>query len=172
MAPWVAAIVDGTIDSPIPAAVSSPGIITYTIAEPLSAIFVNSSIPPVIISSPEPSTARTPKRLTSLPALRATTMIVSAIGRNVRPACSGDRPSTCCRYSELTNHIGNSAALNSSTIVFALRSGLVSSLNGTRGAEAIRVSTTQNAASSAAPTMIGTSAADELQPFVPALTTP
>ena len=28
LAPWVAAIVEGTIDIPIPAAVSSPGIIT------------------------------------------------------------------------------------------------------------------------------------------------
>jgi hypothetical protein len=31
---------DGTIDMPIPAAVSSPGITTYTIAEPPPAIFV------------------------------------------------------------------------------------------------------------------------------------
>ena len=46
-------------------------------------------------------------------------MIVSAIGRNAGPACSGESPSTCCRYSELTNHIGNSAALNSSTITLA-----------------------------------------------------
>src|SRR5262249_26914757 len=80
----------------------------------LAAILVNGSIPAVIIKRPEPRTARTPNRLTSLPALRATNMIVSAIGRKVRPAWSGERPSTCCRYSELMYHMGNSAALNSS----------------------------------------------------------
>ena len=69
-------------------------------------------------------------------------MIVSVIGRNVRPVCSGDSPSTCCRYSELRNHIGNSAALNSSTILLATCSGLVSSLNGISGSEATRVSIT------------------------------
>ena len=86
LAPWVAAIVEGTIDIPIPAAVSIPGSTTYRIGLPLAAIFVNSSIPAVIIVSPPPSTARTPKRLTSLPALRATNMIVSAIGRKHSPA--------------------------------------------------------------------------------------
>ena len=85
---------------------------------------------------PPPSTGRTPKRLTSLPAREATSMIVNVIGRKIRPVCSGERPSTCCRYRELTNHIGNSAALNSSTIVLAVRSGLVSSLNGISGADA------------------------------------
>ena len=35
----VAAIVEGTIDIPMPAAVSTPGTITYTIALPLEAIF-------------------------------------------------------------------------------------------------------------------------------------
>ena len=50
-------------------------------------------------------------------------MIVNVIGRKIRPVCSGDRPKTCCRYSELTNHIGKSAALNSKTMVLATRSG-------------------------------------------------
>ena len=45
---------------------------------------------------PLTSTARTPKLLTSLPAREATSMIVSVIGRNVRPARSGESPSTCC----------------------------------------------------------------------------
>ena len=93
----MAAIVEGTIDIPIPAATSSPGTITYKIALPLAAILVNRSMPAVIIIRPPLSTARTPKRLTSFPALRATTMIVSAIGRKHRPACSGESPSTCWR---------------------------------------------------------------------------
>ena len=97
MAPCVAAIVEGTIDIAIPAAVISPGIITYTIGLPLAAIFVNSSIPAVIITSPLPSTGRTPKWLTSRPAREATSMIVSVIGRKMRPVCSGESPSTCCR---------------------------------------------------------------------------
>ena len=65
-------------------------------------------------------------------------MIVSVIGRKMRPVCSGERPSTCCRYSELTNHIGNSAALNSSTIVLARSQRLGQLLEGDqrRGREA------------------------------------
>ncbi len=56
LAPWVAAIVDGTIDIAIPAAVSSPGIMMYTIALPLAPILASSSIPPVSMISPPPST--------------------------------------------------------------------------------------------------------------------
>ena len=97
LAPWVAAIVEGTIDIAIPAAVSSPGIITYTIGLPLDPIRASSSMPPVNMTSPPPSTGRTPKRLTSLPAREATSMIINVIGRNMRPVCSGERPSTCCR---------------------------------------------------------------------------
>ena len=96
-APWVAMIVEGTIERAIPAAVSSPGTMTYTTELPPVAIFVNSSKPTVIIIRPPPSTDRGPKRPTSFPALRATNMIASAIGRNVSPALSGERPSTCCR---------------------------------------------------------------------------
>ena len=99
-------------------------------------------------------------------------MITSVIGRNMSPVCSGDRPSTCCRYSELTNHIGNSDALNSSTMLLAIRSGLVSSLNGISGSEATRVSITTNTASRAMPATIGPSAAAVLQPLSPASTTP
>ncbi len=62
LAPWVAAIVEGTIDRAIPAAVRIPGIITYTIALPLGEILVNSSSPTVIRIRPLPSTARTPNR--------------------------------------------------------------------------------------------------------------
>ena len=76
-------------------------------------------------------------------------MITSVIGRKIRPVCSGERYSTCCRYSELTNHIGNSDALNSSTMLFAIRSGLVSSLKGISGSEARRTSITTNTTSSA-----------------------
>ena len=69
------------------------------------------------------------------------------------------------------NHIGNSAALNSSTIVLAARVSGVSSLKGISGAEA-RDSTTPKSASSAMPPMIGPSAANVSQPFRPASTTP
>ena len=134
MAPWVAAIVEGTIDIAIPAAVSSPGSMMYTSGLPLEPTFASSSMPAVSITSPPPSTGRTPKRLTSLPAREATRPITTVIGRNTSPVLSGDRYSTCCRYSELTNHIGNSDALNSSTMLLAIRSGLVSSLNGISGA--------------------------------------
>ena len=97
LAPWVAAIVEGTIDIAIPAAVSSPGIMMYTIALPLDPTFASSSIPAVNMISPPPSTGRTPKRLTSLPVREATSMIINVIGRKTRPVCSGERPSTCCR---------------------------------------------------------------------------
>ena len=119
---------------------------------------MNSSSPTVIIVSPAPSTARTPNRVTSLPALRATNRIVSVIGRNVSPAFSGDSPSTCCRYRELRYHIGNSAALNTTTIRFESCSVFVRSLNGISGSDANRVSITTNATSSTSPPMIGPSA--------------
>ena len=99
-------------------------------------------------------------------------MIVSAIGRKVSPAWSGERPSTCCRYSELTYHIGKSAALNSSTMLLATCSGFVSALNGISGAAAKRVSMTTKSASSPTPTAIGTSAPGDLQPSRPAVTIP
>ena len=172
LASWVAAIVEGTIDIAIPAAVRIPGIITYTTPLPLAPIRASSSSPAVNMVSPLPSTGRTPKRLTSLPVREATSMIVNVIGRNIRPVSSGERPSTCCRYSELTNHIGNSAALKSSTMLLAVRSGLVSSLNGTSGAAATRVSITTNATSRTAPSAIGPSALNAPQPTRPASTTP
>ena len=95
--PWVAAIVEGTIDSAMPAAVRIPGIITYTIPLPLGAIRVSSSIPTVIMIRPLPSTSRTPSALTSRPALRATTPIATVIGRKISPVSSAVSPSTCCR---------------------------------------------------------------------------
>jgi hypothetical protein len=97
LAPWVAAIVEGTIDIAIPAAVSSPGIITYTIGLPLDPILVNSSRPPVIMISPRRAPGARRSWLTSLPVREATSMIVSVIGRKIRPVCSGERYSTCCR---------------------------------------------------------------------------
>ena len=93
---------------------------------------------------------------TSLPACRAVSMITTAIGKNARPALSGERPSTSCRYSELTNHIGNSAALKTNTIVFASASGLVIALNGTSGALAHRVSIRLNSTNSATAMITGT----------------
>ncbi len=93
----MAAIVEGTIDIAIPAAVSSPGSMMYTIALPEAPIFASSSIPAVSMTRPPPSTGRTPKRLTSLPVREATSMIINVIGRNTRPVCSGESPSTCCR---------------------------------------------------------------------------
>ena len=47
-------------------------------------------------ASPLPSTGRTPKWLTSLPAREAMSTIVKVMGRKISPVCSGDRPSTCC----------------------------------------------------------------------------
>ena len=163
---------EGTIEKPIPAAVRIPGTTTYTIGLPLAAIRVNRSSPMVIMVRPLPSTARTPKRLDEPPALRATTMIVRAMGRKHSPASSGERPRTCWRYRELRNHIGNSAALNSTTIPLAVFSGLVSALKGMSGALAKRVSMSPNPASSTTPMRIGMIASGELQPSVPALTTP
>ena len=99
-------------------------------------------------------------------------MIINVIGRKIRPVSSGERYSTCCRYSELTNHIGNSDALNSSTMLLATRSGLVSSLKGISGSEARRASITPNTASSARPATIGPSAANVSKPARPASTIP
>ena len=65
---------------------------TNATALPVGSILEKSSSPAVIMSSPLPSTSRTPKRLTSPPARWAVTMIVSAMGRNVSPASSGERP--------------------------------------------------------------------------------
>ena len=70
------------------------------------------------------------------------------------------------------NHIGNSAALNSSTIVLAARRSLVSSLKGMSGSAATRLSITPKATSSATPTAIGPRAANVSQPFSPASTIP
>ncbi len=69
-------------------------------------------------------------------------------------------------------HIGNSAALNSSTIVLAFFSVWVSSLKGISGAFAMRASITPNATSIRIPSTIGPSASNVLQPFRPASTTP
>ncbi len=46
--------------------------------------------------SPPASTGLTPKRLTSLPAREAQSMIISAIGRNAMPVVIGCSDSTCC----------------------------------------------------------------------------
>ncbi len=75
-------------------------------------------------------------------------------------------------YSELTNHIGKSAALNSSTMLFAVFSCFVSALKGISGAEAKRVSITPNMPRSTTPSAIGPSALNEPQPFSPPSTTP
>ena len=143
----------------------------YWIALPPSPIRANSAIPAVIASRPQPSTVRTPARPTSLPACEAQAKIVSAIGRNTRPVVSGDRASTCCRYSEPMYHIGNSAALNSSTITLTTRSGLVNAFGGTSGAAA-RFSITGKSVSRIVPTAIGTSACADPQPWLPAVTPP
>ena len=143
----------------------------YWIALPPSAIRANSAIPAAIAISPQPSTVRTPARPTSLPACEAQAKITSAIGRNTRPVESGDRASTCCRYSEPMYHIGNMAALNSSTIALTTRSGLVNAFGGTSGAAA-RFSNIGNNVSRTAPIAIGTSASAEPQPWLPAVTPP
>ena len=91
-------------------------------------------------------------------------MIVSAIGKKASPACNGDKPSTCCRYSELTNHIGNSAALNASTMPLADLRVLEIAWNGTSGAEAHFASITVNRPRMANPSTIGTSARKDSQP--------
>ncbi len=139
---------------------------------PLEPIFASSSMPAVSMIRPPPSTGRTPKWLTSLPVREATSMITSVIGRKIRPVCSGESQSTCCRYRELTNHIGNSDALNSSTMLLAIRSGLVSSLKGISGSRAKRTSITPNTASTTRPAMIGPSAANVPRPARPASTIP
>ncbi len=72
----------------------------------------------------------------------------------------------------LRNHIGKSAALNSTTMLLATFSGFVSSRIGISGADATRVSITANRPSSKKPMMIGTSAEALLQPERPASTTP
>ena len=99
-------------------------------------------------------------------------MIISARGRKVRPASSGDSPRTSWRYSELTYHMGNSAALNRITIPLATLSCRVSCLNGISGALANRISITLKAASNTRPTMIGIRASAACQLTIPARTTP
>ena len=99
-------------------------------------------------------------------------MIVRAIGKNARPAFSGESPSTSCRYRVLTNHIGSSAALKTNTMVLASASGLVIALNGMSGAEAHRASMTPNSANSASAMIRGTKNSGDPQPWVPASTMP
>ena len=132
----VAAIVDATTDRPMPAATRMPGNITYWIALPPAPMRDSSSSPTASISSPAPSTARTPARPASFPAGRATAKIVSAIGRKTRPVSSGDSASTCCRYSEQLNHITNSEELKSSTIRLIFFSSGVSARGGINGSSA------------------------------------
>src|SRR5262249_344096 len=139
---------------------------------PVGPILVNSSSPLASRTRPEVSTARRPNRPTSLPACRATSMIVKVIGKNARPALSGESPSTSCIYRELTNHNGNSAALNTNTMLFASARGLVIALNGTSGALAQRVSMMPNSTNSATAMMSGTKNSGEPQPWVPASTIP
>ena len=67
--------------------------------------------------------------------------MTSAGARKMRPVSIGDSDSTCCRYSEPMYHIGNSAALNSSTIRLTTFSGRVNAFSGSSGAAA-RVSNT------------------------------
>ena len=152
-------------------AVRTPGSITYCTALPPEPILDSSSIPTAIMISPPPSTGRTPARIDSFPACEAQAKITSAIGRNTRPVESGERSSTCCRYSELTNHIGKMAALNRRTIPLTARSCGVRAFGGTSGAGARR-STSGNRASSTFPIAIGTSAEAEPQPSDPAVTPP
>ncbi len=153
---WVAAMVDATTDSPIPIVASMPGSTTYPSELPVGPILASSSSPLAIMTRPEVSVARRPKSPTSLPACRAVSMMASAMGKNARPAFSGESPSTSWRYSELTNHIGNTAALNRNTIRFASESCLVIALNGMSGAFAQRASMTMNRASSATAMISGT----------------
>jgi hypothetical protein len=76
-------------------------------------------------------------------------------------------------YSVVKNHIGKSAALNSSTTPLATRSGLEANTRmGTSGACANRDSISTNTPSSARPSTIGPSAAAELHPSLPAVTMP
>ncbi len=96
-AAWVAAIVEGTIEKPIPIVVRIVGIITYWIAEPPDPIRLSASRPPVISTRPPPSTGLTPARPTSLPACEAQAKITSAGARNTSPVSTGDSDSTCCR---------------------------------------------------------------------------
>ena len=98
LAPWVAAIVEGTIERPIPAADEDPRDHhedDRAAARRRSAR--TAAYPAVIIEQPAAEHRADAEAADEPPAREATSMIVSAIGRNVRPVCSGESPSTCCR---------------------------------------------------------------------------
>jgi hypothetical protein len=130
------------------------------------------SIPADMSTSPLPMTVRTPKRPTSLPAREATNMMTSVMGKKAMPVESGDSPSTCWRYRELTYHMGKSDALNKRTMALASFIGPVSSRKGTSGAAARRVSTTAKRASRKRPSPMGTRALGDDQPSTPVSTIP
>ena len=76
-------------------------------------------------------------------------------------------------YNVVRYHIGNSAALNSTTIRFDVRSRrFENTRSGTSGDFATRPSSTANSASSARPPAIGPSAFAEPHPCEAALTIP
>jgi len=91
---------------PDSAAVSTPGTSLHDRALPLEAILRETAAATSSSwsTAPRAHPLGTPIWSTSLPALRATNMIVAAIGRNVSPALSCEEPQHLLQYSELRYH--------------------------------------------------------------------
>lgn len=99
--------------------------------------------------------------------------MVSDIGRNVRPASSGEKPSTCWRYSVTRNHIEKAVAPRQKATTLAPDSARERKIrSGTSGAAARRPSTSRKNPSSAAPAAIGPSVAAAPHPWRSLLTMP
>lgn len=99
--------------------------------------------------------------------------MVSDIGRNVRPASSGEKPSTCWTYSVTRNHIEKAVAPRQKATTLAPDSARERKIrSGTSGAAARRPSTSRKSPRSAAPAAIGPSVAAAPHPWRSLLTMP
>ena len=120
----------------------------------------------MISDMPPASTAPDPSRAATRPATVLAAMIPIVIGRNASPASSAVYPSTCCRYSETKYHMANTAAPRKKTTTLAALSVREANIrSGISGRAASRPSIVRKRASSARPTAIRPSVANEPQPL-------
>ena len=148
LAPCVAAIVEGTIDIAIPAAVSMPGDHTYTIgaaarADPREAAAARRSSSSARCRAP----ARTPKRLTSLPGARGDEHDRQRHRQEDQAGVQRREAEHLLQVERADEpHREQRGAEQQDDRCWRRCSGLVSSLNGISGADAKRASITPNSA--------------------------
>ena len=112
---------------------------------------MKSSIPIEISVIPAVSSLPGPIRSARRPANVDPTMIANVIGRKLRPASIGEKPRTCCRYSDTKYHIANTEDPSRKTTRFAAVSVRDEKIrSGTSGRRARRSMKTKATSSAAA----------------------